>query len=121
MYFIDHLHQRGIGVILDWVPSFPTMRIFWHILMEPISLSIPTRAIIILTGETHFNYMHEVRSFLEQRFLLDGKISCRWLASRCSCLHAVSGLFPKTWGMVPEYGGMKIGAIDFLRRMNMEA
>ncbi|VWX55511.1 1,4-alpha-glucan branching enzyme [Burkholderiales bacterium 8X] len=25
MYFIDHLHQRGIGVLLDWVPShFPT-------------------------------------------------------------------------------------------------
>ena len=25
MYCVDHLHQRGIGVILDWVPShFPT-------------------------------------------------------------------------------------------------
>ena len=25
MFLIDHLHQRGIGVILDWVPShFPT-------------------------------------------------------------------------------------------------
>jgi len=24
MYFVDHLHQRGVGVILDWVPShFP--------------------------------------------------------------------------------------------------
>ena len=25
MYFVDHLHQQGVGVILDWVPShFPT-------------------------------------------------------------------------------------------------
>ena len=25
MYFVEHLHQRGIGVILDWVPShFPS-------------------------------------------------------------------------------------------------
>ena len=25
MYFVDHLHQKGIGVILDWVPShFPS-------------------------------------------------------------------------------------------------
>ena len=25
MYFVDHMHQHGIGVVLDWVPShFPT-------------------------------------------------------------------------------------------------
>jgi len=25
MYFVDHLHQKGVGIILDWVPShFPT-------------------------------------------------------------------------------------------------
>ncbi len=25
MYFVDHLHQQGIGILLDWVPShFPT-------------------------------------------------------------------------------------------------
>lgn len=25
MYFVDHMHQQGIGVLLDWVPShFPT-------------------------------------------------------------------------------------------------
>ncbi|MGV2336054.1 MAG UNVERIFIED_CONTAM: hypothetical protein LVR18_18715 [Planctomycetaceae bacterium] len=24
-YFVDHLHQRGIGVLVDWVPGhFPT-------------------------------------------------------------------------------------------------
>jgi 1,4-alpha-glucan branching enzyme len=28
MYFVDHLHQRGIGVVLDWVPSQALMQNF---------------------------------------------------------------------------------------------
>ena len=68
MYFIDHLHQRGIGVILDWVPShFPTdehglayfdgTHLYEH--SDPRQGFHPEWASCI------FNYgRHEVRSFL---------------------------------------------------------
>ena len=68
MYLIDYLHQRGIGVILDWVPShFPTddwalgffdgTHLYEH--------SDPRKGIHKDWDSYIFNYgRHEVRSFL---------------------------------------------------------
>jgi 1,4-alpha-glucan branching enzyme len=68
MYFVDHLHQRGIGVLLDWVPShFPTdahglatfdgTHLFEH--------SDPRQGFHPEWNSSIFNYgRHEVRSFL---------------------------------------------------------
>jgi len=68
MHFVDHLHQRGIGVLLDWVPShFPTdehglgyfdgTHLFEH--------SDPRQGFHPEWNSSIFNYgRNEVRSFL---------------------------------------------------------
>ncbi len=68
MYFVDHLHQQGIGVLLDWVPShFPTdehglgyfdgTHLFEH--------SDPRQGFHPEWNSNIFNYgRNEVRSFL---------------------------------------------------------
>ncbi len=40
-YFIDHLHQRGIGIILDWVPA--------HFAVDP-------QGLVFFDGSTLFEY-----------------------------------------------------------------
>jgi len=58
MYFVDFLHQRGFGVILDWVPShFPTeMPMDWRILTARICLSnADSRKAFIPTGRPTFS------------------------------------------------------------------
>ena len=69
MFLVDHLHQQGIGVILDWVPShFPSDEHGLVLLRRhATSTSTPTRArATTRTGEACvFNYgRSEVRSFL---------------------------------------------------------
>ncbi|MDT0140555.1 1,4-alpha-glucan branching protein GlgB [Acidovorax sp. PRC11] len=68
MYFVDHLHQRGIGVLLDWVPShfpmdghglaeFDGTHLYEH--------SDPRQGFHPEWNSAIFNYgRHEVRSFL---------------------------------------------------------
>ena len=68
MYLIDYLHQNGIGVIFDWVPShFPSDE-FGLAYFDGTHLyehSDPRQGFHPDWGSAIFNYgRHEVRSFL---------------------------------------------------------
>ncbi|MGH9446921.1 MAG: 1,4-alpha-glucan branching protein GlgB, partial [Terriglobia bacterium] len=127
MQFVDHLHQQGIGVILDWVPShFPTdghglgyfdgTHLYEH--ADPRQGFHPEWKSFI------FNYgRNEVRSFLMSSALF-------WLDlyhadglrvdGVASMLYLDYARQPGEW--VPNrYGGKEnIDAIDFLRGLNID-
>jgi len=125
MYLIDHLHQNGIGVILDWVPShFPSdehglayfdgTHLFEH--------ADPRKGFHPEWHSYIFNYgRNEVRNFLISNglFWLDRYHADGFrIDAVASMLYLDYGRKEGEW--IPnEYGGREnLEAVDFLKRLN---
>ncbi len=124
-WFVDHLHQRGLGVILDWVPahfprdSFALAEFDGSHLYEH---SDPRQGAHMDWGTLIFNYgRHEVRCFLVanalawlDRYHLDGLR----VDAVASMLYLDYSRKEGEW--IPnQYGGREnIEAIGFLRETN---
>ncbi len=127
MFLVDHLHQNGIGVILDWVPShFPSDQ---HGLafFDGTHLYEHAESQKRLHPEWNsylFNYgRDEVRSFLISNalFWLDKyHADGLRLDAVASMLYLDYSRKPGEWTPNPTGGRENLDAVAFLRRLNEE-
>ncbi|MEN9842048.1 MAG: hypothetical protein RL376_1848, partial [Verrucomicrobiota bacterium] len=124
-WFVDHLHQRGIGVILDWVPAHFPRDAFALAEFDGTHLyehSDPRQGAHMDWGTLIFNYgRHEVRCFLVanalawlDRYHLDGLR----VDAVASMLYLDYSRKEGEW--IPnQYGGREnLEALSFLRETN---
>ncbi len=125
MFLVDHLHQKGIGVILDWVPShFPNDQhgLAWFDGTALYEHADPRQGYHPEWSSQIFNYgRHEVRSFLlsSAMFWLDKyHVDGLRVDAVASMLYLDYARRPGEW--VPnEHGGREnLAAIHFLRQLN---
>jgi 1,4-alpha-glucan branching enzyme len=124
-FFVDHCHQEGIGVILDWVPAhfpkddFALARFDGTALYEHED---PRRGEHPDWGTLIFNYgRNEVSNFLLanalywlEEFHVDGLR----VDAVASMLYLDYSRAPGQWVPNPYGGRENLHAIDFLRRLN---
>jgi len=127
MFLVDHLHQNGIGVVLDWVPSHFPADEFGLQLFDGTHLyehADPRQGVHPDWGSSIFNYSrNEVRGFLISsamswlnRYHIDGLR----VDAVASMLYLDYSRKPGQW--VPnKFGGREnLDAVELLRRFNTE-